>query len=144
GVAEGLGEGGLARSGEVFEQDMAVGEERNDDQVDDMVAPPDRGLEAGREAVHDREGFLGGGDRGGGFRGCGGGARGGGGWAWGAGWGWERPPPGGWPTRPAPVRAPAQPRAPAPGAPPREPPGARSTACASKGSSHPDGRPPQP
>jgi hypothetical protein len=44
-VAEGLGEGGLARAGVVLEQHVAVGEQGDDEQLDDLVAAAHRRLQ---------------------------------------------------------------------------------------------------
>jgi hypothetical protein len=51
GVAERLGQGRLARSGVVLEQDVAVGQQGDDDQLDDVVAAPYRGPEPVAEAL---------------------------------------------------------------------------------------------
>ena len=49
GFAERLGEGGFAGAGVVFEQDVAVGEEGGDDEIDDLVAAFHGGAEAAAE-----------------------------------------------------------------------------------------------
>lgn len=55
-LAEGFGEGGFAGAGIVFEEDMAVGEEGGDDEVNDLVAAFDGGAKAATEDLRRFEG----------------------------------------------------------------------------------------